>query len=72
MDASFDTLPFPQDDHSSFSSTCIYWKKKVCDNDPKHDAAAPPETIPDTTYTEEPASEESQKTTTEKPQTNEA
>jgi hypothetical protein len=28
MDATFDKFPFPQDDYSSFSSTCIYWKKK--------------------------------------------
>lgn len=27
MDATFDRFPFPQDDHSSFSSTCVYWKK---------------------------------------------
>ncbi|KAK2601408.1 hypothetical protein N8I77_010862 [Diaporthe amygdali] len=28
MDAAFDKVPFPQDDYSSFSSTCIYWKKQ--------------------------------------------
>lgn len=28
MDAAFDKFTFPQDDHSSFSSTCIYWKKR--------------------------------------------
>ncbi|KAG8161014.1 hypothetical protein KVR01_009278 [Diaporthe batatas] len=28
MDAAFDKFPFPQDDYSSFSSTCIYWKKR--------------------------------------------
>lgn len=27
MDASFDKYAFPQDDQSSFSSTCIYWKR---------------------------------------------
>lgn len=32
MDAAFDKLPFPQDEYSSFSSTCIYWKKR----DEKH------------------------------------
>lgn len=26
MDADFDKIPFPQDEYSSFSSTCIYWK----------------------------------------------
>lgn len=33
MDSAFDKFPFPQDEHSSFSSTCIYWKKR----DEKHD-----------------------------------
>lgn len=28
MDATFDKLPFPQDEYTSFSSTCIYWKKR--------------------------------------------
>lgn len=27
MDATFDKFAFPQDDQTSFSSTCIYWKK---------------------------------------------
>lgn len=28
MDATFDKIPFPQDDYTSFSSTCIYWKRQ--------------------------------------------
>lgn len=28
MDATFDKFAFPQDDHSSFSSTCVYWNKR--------------------------------------------
>lgn len=28
MDATFDKFPFPQDEYTSFSSTCIYWKKQ--------------------------------------------
>ncbi|POS77442.1 hypothetical protein DHEL01_v204165 [Diaporthe helianthi] len=38
MDAAFDKFPFPQDDYSSFSSTCIYWKKQDSkDNNPEQD-----------------------------------
>lgn len=33
MDTSFDKFRFPQDEHSSFSSTCIYWKKRSLDDD---------------------------------------
>lgn len=33
MDAAFDKFPFPQDDYSSFSSTCIYWKKQATKDD---------------------------------------
>lgn len=33
MDAAFDKFPFPQDDHSSFSSTCIYWKRRDAKDD---------------------------------------
>lgn len=32
MEAAFDKFPFPQDDYSSFSSTCIYWKKSGVDD----------------------------------------
>lgn len=32
MDATFDKFPFPQDDYTSFSSTCIYWKKRDADD----------------------------------------
>lgn len=28
MDANFDKFPFPQDEYTSFSSTCIYWKRR--------------------------------------------
>ncbi|ROV88413.1 hypothetical protein VSDG_09223 [Cytospora chrysosperma] len=31
MEATFDKFPFPQDDYSSFSSTCIYWKNNTVD-----------------------------------------
>lgn len=31
MDAAFDKFAFPQDEHSSFSSTCIYWRKNDVD-----------------------------------------
>lgn len=33
MDAAFDKFPFPQDDYTSFSSTCIYWKKRDAKDD---------------------------------------
>ncbi|KAK7699560.1 hypothetical protein SLS64_011513 [Diaporthe eres] len=33
MDATFDKFPFPQDDYTSFTSTCIYWKKQEAKND---------------------------------------
>ncbi|KUI70007.1 hypothetical protein VM1G_04796 [Cytospora mali] len=33
MEAAFDKFPFPQDDYSSFSSTCIYWKKQGISDD---------------------------------------
>lgn len=28
MDTTFDDFPFPQDEHNSFSSTCVYWRKR--------------------------------------------
>lgn len=31
MDASFDKYAFPQDEQTSFSSTCIYWKRSDTD-----------------------------------------
>lgn len=38
MDATFDKYPFPQDDYTSFSSTCIYWKKQEAkDGTPEQD-----------------------------------
>lgn len=28
MDTAFDNFPFPQDEYNSFSSTCVYWRKR--------------------------------------------
>lgn len=39
MDASFGKFAFPQDEHSSFSSTCIYWKKRDGHNGALTDSA---------------------------------
>lgn len=37
MEASFDKYAFPQDGYSSFSSTCIYWKKGAVNDSPGND-----------------------------------
>lgn len=45
MDATFDKYAFPQDGHSSFSSTCIYWKRTdaIAEADSKIDETKAPE-----------------------------
>lgn len=38
MDVTFDKFTFPQDEYTSFSSTCIYWKKRAAkDGTPEQD-----------------------------------